>query len=221
MYRRGLTPLQMCVIYDNVPFAEFLVSRGANPDLVFYNNKSAKEMVMSSKNPALRNLFMGEGEFTMLPENVTHKILSYLPPKDLVTVRLCSKKHKVIVDKILSDYGYMSKYGNLYEKYMVYNAAVEALNETLDNANQNMGEWLKPIKTRDFVSLVSVDSQNPAFFAEYKIQISVVGSTGYGKTSFISTIRDGVFPIDPVPDRTHCVFPSLFLPLKYYNLFSV
>lgn len=159
---------------------------------------------METNNTDLQNLFLGDGDLSSLPEEVMYKIFTYLHPKELVSLRLCSKKYRDAIDKVLNDHEYMDRYGNIYEDYIVHTAALYAMNETLRAANHNMDEWLQPLKNKETANFMTLDTENSTV-AEYKIQISVVGPTGYGKTTFISTIRDGIYPVREVLDRTHCV----------------
>lgn len=192
------------MVLGNIPFAEYLLSKGADPNLTYGNNKSPKQMAMETKNLNMQALFLGEGDLFTLPDEIMYRIFTFLHPKELAGLRLCSKKYKGIIDRILNDHGYMDRYGSLYEDYIIHTAAVNSLSETLRTASLDMKDWLKSVQQKDSVNFMGVDPQSNAF-AEYKIQISVVGPTGYGKTTLISTIRDGVYPAKAVPDRTHCV----------------
>lgn len=159
---------------------------------------------METRNLDVQELFLGAGSFSSLPDEVMHRILTLLHPRDLARVRLCSKKHKEAVDRILNDHEYMSRYGDIYESYVVHAAAVAAQNETMRLATLNMGDWMKSAQKKEATSFMGIGAESAAQ-AEFKIQIAVVGPTGYGKTTFISTVRDGVCPVEGVPDRTHCV----------------
>ena len=165
---------------------------------------------METRNLDIQGLFLGAGDFSALPDDVTRRILAYLHPRDLVQMRLCSKKHKDVADRLLNDHEYMGRYGNLYESYAVHTAAVTAMNETLRLTSLNMAEWMKSTHDKEASRFMGLGMES-SVQAEFKVQISIVGPTGYGKTTFVSTIRDGIYPVERVPDKVLCVNNNNYL----------